>query len=80
MLGPESHGSTRMEKVPQDRGGGPKDFKPGNGEKVKRKDVSAFRCLIVTDILWAGQGGDELWVKSFLYLASFIPLQDLIRS
>lgn len=70
MLGPESHGSTRMEKVPHDRGGGPKDLWPGNGEKVKRKEVSALRCLIVTDILWAGQYGYELWVNSFLYLAS----------
>lgn len=59
-----------MEKVPEDCGGGPKDFRPGEGEKVKKKEVSALRCLTVTDILWAGQRGSELWVNSFLYLAS----------
>ena len=55
VLGPESHGSTRMEKVADDGGGDSKDLPLGRGEKVKRKEVSALRCLTVTDILWAGQ-------------------------
>ncbi len=48
--GPESHGSTRTEKVP---GGWPYRFRDGRcsaGEKVKRKVVSPFSCLILRDM------------------------------
>lgn len=50
VLGPESHGSTRMEKVANDCGRYPGCLSSGTGEKVRRKEVSALRCLTVTDI------------------------------
>lgn len=40
-----------MENVADDCGRGSKYLSPGMGEKVKRKEVSALRCLTVTDIL-----------------------------
>lgn len=50
MLGPESHGSIRMEKVGDDCEQGREYLSLGKGEKVKRKVVSALRCLTVTDM------------------------------
>lgn len=55
--GPESHGSMRTEKVP---GGWPYRFEGSRcsaGEKVKRKVVSPFRCLILRDMMdWEWRG------------------------
>ena len=49
VLGPLSHGSTSILKVP----GGCSYFECGSGsfgEKVSRKVLSAFRCLQVRDM------------------------------
>ena len=57
VVGPESHGSTRMEKVPGGwwycgPGGVCRDF--SFGEKVRRKVVSPLRCLTVKDMMSDG--------------------------
>ena len=58
--GPESHGSTRIEKVPDDCGKHDHDgdgdggdggrFSFSRGEKVNRNVVSPLRCFTVTDM------------------------------
>lgn len=54
--GPESHGSTRIEKVPDNRayrlGSGGRSL----GKKVRRKVVSPLRCLTVTDMMTSAFG------------------------
>jgi hypothetical protein len=49
LEGPDSHGSRRMVKACEDRPG--EGGKEEIGWKVRRKDASELRCLIVRDIL-----------------------------
>ena len=57
VVGPESHGSTSMEKVPGGWwywGGGGVCRGLSFGENVRRKVVSPLRCLTVNDMLTDG--------------------------
>lgn len=60
VVGPESHGSTSMEKVPGRGwycGPGGIGGELSVGEKVRRKVVSPLRCLTVKDMMYHGRAG-----------------------